>query len=543
MMLPEKWCDLPRDWRTRTAWTAYHRRRAKAIGCTYDEKRADDIVGFMQSHRLVKGRWGGQPVKLLPHFEHQAVRPFYGYMGDNGRRRFQRCDMWTGKKNAKTTNGSLVASEALFWEQEPGAEVYSCAGDHEQAGLIYQNFSPMVEGNAYLAPISKRLDTQKRIVYPQINGFYAATSSEAPTKAGYQPSCVLFDEIAFQKNRELWDMMTQGAFASRLEPQLWVMSTAGWDRNGIGYEEYTYARQVRDGIIDDPRLLPVIWEMPEDDDWTDERNWKKANPALDFVFDIENIRAEFRKAVERPANENAFRMLRLNQWVSQETRFIPMRAWDACGAEPHLFTGREWFGGVDLSTTTDLTAWVEIAFADGFCDINAHFWLPGAGIEDKERRDHAPYREWARAGLMTLTDGDIVDYQVVRRHINERAQLLGMPHEVGYDPWSARQFCEVDLPFDGFNMEQVRQGYATLSSPTKMLLELVLSGKLRHGGNPILRWHMDNCVAVSDPAGNIKLDKGKATNRIDGIAALVNALDRYSRRMGDLPSTPLILDL
>ena len=546
-MLSREWCDLPDDWRERDQsdpfWREWHTRRAREIGCTYDEARADGVVGFMQSHKLVKGRWGGQRVTLLPHFEQQAVRPFYGYMdADTGKRRFTRCDMWTGKKNAKTTNGSMIASEALFWEREPGAEVYSCAGDREQSGLIYQNFAPMVESNAYLAPISKRLDTQKRIVYPQLNAFYAATSSEAATKAGYQPSCVLFDEIAFQPNRALWDMMTQGAFASREQPQLWVMSTAGWDRNGIGYEEYTYARQVRDGVVDDPRLLPVIWEMPEDAEWDDPANWALANPALGYVFGMDSLEAEFRKAVERPANENAFRMLRLNQWVSQETRYIPMHAWDACNAEPHLFTGREWFGGLDLSTTTDVTAWVELAFDDGWCDVNAHFWLPGHDIEEKERRDHVPYREWARAGHMTLTDGDIVDYQVVRRHINQRAELIGMPYEVGFDPWSARQFCEVELPHDGFNMAQVRQGYATLSSPTKQLLELVVAGRLRHGGNPVLRWMADNVIAIRDPAGNVKLDKGRATGRIDGIAALVNALDRASRKQNEVPQAPVVFD-
>jgi phage terminase large subunit-like protein len=220
-----------------------------------------------------------------------------------------------------------------------------------------------------------------------------------------------------------------------------------------------------------------------------------------------------------------------------------MEAWDKCGDEPHLFTGREWFGGIDLSTTTDLTAWVELSFdGEGYCDVVPHFWLPGWGVEDKERRDRAPYREWARAGLMTLTEGDIVDYSVVRQHLNDRVALIGEPYEVGFDPWSARQFCEVDLPSDGFRMAQVRQGYATLSSPTKQLLELVISGKLRHGGNPILRWMADNAVSVSDPAGNTKLDKSKATSRIDGIAALVNALDRSSRRLSEEPSAPVIVD-
>lgn len=548
-MLPQGWCDLPDDWRTRTKWDGWHKSRAKEIGCTYDKARADEIVGFMQTHKLVKGRWGGQRVTLMPWFEHQAVRPFYAYKDEDDRRRFRRCDIWTAKKSSKTTSGSLVASEALFWEQEAGAEVYSFACDREQAALIYQSFAPMVDGHPRLSEISKRLDTNKRIVYPKLNAFYSAESSEVASKAGKQPSCVIFDELAFQPNRLLWDMATQGAFAARLEPQLWVMSTAGYDRNGIGYEEYGYARQVRDGIIDDKRLLPVIWETPDEADWNDPEVWKLANPSLILpgqdwgVFDMENLEAEHRKAVERPANENSFRMLRLNQWVSQETRYIPITAWDNCTAEPHLFTGREWFGGIDLSTTTDITAWVEIAFESGFCDVNCHFWLPGATVEDAERRDHVPYREWARAGLMTLTEGDIVDYSVVRGYVNSRAEILGMPYEVGFDPWSARQFCEVELPFDGFTMAQVRQGYATLSAPTKQLLELIISGKLRHGGNPILRWMADNCVAMRDPAGNVKLDKGKATARIDGIAALINALDRHSRRMMEQASGPLILDI
>jgi phage terminase large subunit-like protein len=503
------------------------------MGATYDSTRADRVVAFFGQLRHVKGRWGhgpdgqGEPFTLMAWQEHEIIRPFFGYIASDGRRIYKRCFIAVAKKNGKTALCAGLALYALFGEGEPGAEVYSAAADREQASLVFQSAAPMCRNVSALDKRSKILEVQRRIVVPSTNSFYQVLSAEVETKHGLSPFCVIFDELHAQPNRNLWDVLTAGAFAARLEPMLFTITTAGYDRNSICYEEWDYARKVRDGIIEDPALLPVIYEVPEDADWNDEKMWHLANPSLGTTIDLDDMRAEYRKAKELPANENAYRRLRLNQWVSQESRFLPMDKWDAL-EEPHSVSGRVHYAGLDLSSTTDITAYLRVAW-DGPClDVFGHYWVPGFNIEERERRDRAPYREWARQGFVTLTEGDIIDYASVRQHMREKSASDGRPAEVGFDPWNATQFCQVELPDDGFVTVEVRQGYRTLSAPTKRLLELVLAGQLRVK-DPVLRWMADNVVVTTDPTGAIKPDKSKARQRIDGIVALVVAIDRASR--------------
>ncbi len=561
MLLPAGWADLPADWRTRCDphdesaqrfWKRYHHERAEAIGCVYDELAADVRVQFFANLRLVKGsRFAGKPFTLLPHAEHQIVRPFFGYkeagtdppphrsdIDKLGTRQFRRADHWVAKKNAKTTLGAGLGAEALFLEREPGVEVYACAADREQAGRLYESLAPMISGQPTLDALSKRLDSVKRIVVPSLNGFLHVNSSEAYTKHGSQQFAVLADELHAWPGREYWSVMTQGAFASREEWILYVMSTPGFSMTGVGYEEFEYANRVRMGEIDDPRLLPAIHVLSQEDDWKDEANWYKANPALGFkgcgwpyALDIEDLRDEFRKALAMPSTEQEFRVLRLATWMSTTSRYFDMLAWGDCFEQmPTPLAGRPVYAGLDLSETQDITAAMHMAWDDdGGLSVVGHYWLPGAGIEDRERRDRVPYREWARQGWITLNDGDVIDYTGVRRYMNERADEWGMPVEAGYDPYNARQICEVLLAGeDGFNMVPVRQGPPSLSEPTKRLKDLQVSGKLRTGKDPVLRWMAENTVVLSDSNGNIKPNKapGKKRLRIDGISALVTGMNR-----------------
>lgn len=522
-------------------WSRHHSDAAEAVGCVYDKVRADEFVTVAESLVHPRGPLAGKPFSFMPWWEHRVARPLYGYIErDSGLRRYQRVYVWTAKKQAKTTSvAPHIPYHMVF--QNVGAQCYSAAGDREQAALVHQTVVPMYwqDGRGELTALLDDKPTHKRIVCARTNSFYQVLSSEAPTKAGIDVAFLHFDELAFQPNRYLWDILTQGSQAAQLEPVLIATSTAGYDRNGVCFEEWDYSRKVQAGIVDDPHLLVVLYEMPEDADWTDEAAWMLANPSMGTREDvlagratctIEGMRTEFRKALELPSNENIFRMMRLNQWVSQESRFIPMQAWDECGTLPVMdFAGIDYYDGLDLSSTTDISAYVEFAFdriGHGHVGAGTHFWLPQHGIEERERRDHAPYRQWAKDGHMTLVDGDFIDHRVIISHAEKRSAEIGMPREFAYDPYAARQICEVELPARGFNTVPIRQGFISLSEPTKKVLELVVSGRLHHGNNPVLRWMADNCVASTDPAGNIKLDKGKATGRIDGMAGLVNAVGR-----------------
>lgn len=556
-MLPQGWADLPDGWRSKCDphdeshahyWRMWHHERAEAIGCVYDEVAADTRVAFFAALKLVKGKWGGQSFVLLPHAEHQIVRPFFGYkvIGSEpspnraeidplGRRRFRRVDHWVAKKNAKTTLGGGLTAEALVLEREPGVEVYAASTDRHAASLVWQSAEPMIASQPTLSKMTKTIESQKRIVIPSLNGFFQVLSAESYSKHGLQPFAVLADELHAWPDPELWHVLTKGAFASRDEWILYVMSTAGFNMQGIGYSEFEKALGVRDGTIEDDRLLPAMHFVPQDADWKDEANWYKANPALGFpgcgwpyALDIDDMRAEFADALRNSADEYIFRVLRLCTWMSSTTRWLHPDDIVACVQPVQPLSGQH-TGGLDLSSTTDLTAYVRAVWNGGVLEAHGHYFMPEASIQEAERRDKVPYRKWVADGWITATEGNIVDYAYVREYVSDCADRDGRPASIGFDPWNATQLCQVELPSDGFEMVMVRQGFATLSDPTKRLQALIVDGKLRIGDDPVMRWALSNVVVEMDPAGGIKASKSKSPHRIDPVAALINAIDRANR--------------
>jgi HK97 family phage major capsid protein len=273
--------------------------------------------------------------------------------------------------------------------------------------------------------------------------------------------------------------------------------------------------------------LRWLWEVPEDADWQDEANWFLANPGLGTrddidagraFLDIQALREEFRIAQATPSYENTFRRLSCSQWVSQETRWLPMDKWRQCGApfDPESLRGRQCFAGMDLSSTTDLSALV-LTFPDddGGITVLPFFWIPQERMEERSRRDGVPYMAWCRQGLVEATPGNVIDYAYIRAKVNDLAEQYQIT-EIAYDPHNAVQLA-VELTGDGFEMLSLRQGFLSLSPPSKELERLVLSNKIRHGGNKVLEWMAENVMVLSDPAGNIKPDKSRNKDRIDGI--------------------------
>jgi phage terminase large subunit-like protein len=287
---------------------------------------------------------------------------------------------------------------------------------------------------------------------------------------------------------------------------------------------------VRDGIIEDPTFLPVLFGADEEDDWTDPQVWDRANPSMGQTILREDMAAECRRAQQTPALENKFRQLRLNQWVKQESRYIPMRYWDDCDERPSpsQLRGSVFFGGLDLATTTDLAAFVAVNVDDdGNFNVLPYFWIPEENVEQRVKRDKVPYEQWIREGWIEATPGNVIDYATIRQRIIEFGTEYEL-REMAYDRWGATQLSQ-DLDEEGLTVIPFGQGYGSMAGPTKELLKVVLEGKLRHGSNPVLRWMADNMVVRQDPAGNVKPDKEKSTEKIDGIVALVMALDRSIR--------------
>ncbi|MCX6001767.1 MAG: terminase large subunit [Chloroflexi bacterium] len=495
----------------------------------FSEARARRAVEFIQKLKHTKGEYAGHNFILQDWQRDKIIRPLFGTVNPDGTRQYRTCYVELPRKNGKTTIASAIALYLLYADSEAGCEIYSAANDRQQAALVFNEAAAMVRQEPNLFNISKIIDSQKRIVYHRFNSFYCAISAEAYTKWGINAHGIIYDELHAAPDRDLWDTLTTST-GSRRQPLTLVITTAGFDRNSICWEQHNYALKVQNGIIQDSTFLPVIFSAPEDADWKDEKVWKSSNPALGTFRNIDEMRTLCKKAQETAALEMTFRRLYLNQWVNSVESWLPMDAWDTCNSKVNVekLQGRTCYAGLDLASTTDLTA-LALVFIDndGTLDVLVHFWIPGDTAVEREKRDRVPYRAWAKEGLITFTEGNVIDYKYIQHTLEQLREKYDIA-EVAFDRWGATKLVQ-DLTDAGFLMVPFGQGFASMSPPTKELMNLVLSKKIRHGGNPVLRWNCDNLVVRTDPAGNIKPDKEKSTQKIDGMVALIMAIDRASR--------------
>ena len=500
----------------------------------FSEAAAQRAVNFFEKVLVhCDGEWAGKPFVLLP-WQTELVRTLFGTLNEDGQRQYRECYVEIARKNGKSQLAAGIALYLLFADGEPGAQVYGAAGDRDQAAIVFRVAGEMVKRSPVLAKRARVIDSTKRVLVPGSASFYRAIPSDSAGSHGFNASGVIVDEVHVQPNRELIDVLKTSTGARR-QPLTFYITTAGYDRNSICWELHDYACKVRDGVIVDPTFLPVLYAAEEADDWTAEATWRKANPSLGETVKLEYLQQQAAKAAEVPAYENTFRRLHLSQWTAQETRWLALDKWDACDALTPTddLLGRPCYGGLDLSSTTDLSAFV-LLFPDkeGGYDLLAWHWLPEEGMHERERRDRVPYSLWARQGFLNVTPGNVIDYEYIKAQIYALAAQYEI-REAGYDPWNAMQLV-LDLQTEGINMVPVRQGFASLSAPTKEFEKLVLGRKLRHGGNPLLRWEADSVTVLSDPSGNlkpVKPDRIKSTARIDGIVATVTALFSALRHM------------
>jgi len=497
----------------------------------YVDIYAQQAIDFIQCLTHVSGRWAGKPFILLK-WQRVLIKKLFGNVDENGKRIYRKCYAEIPKKDGKSELAAATALYLLTLDDEQGAEVYSAACDKRQATIVFRIAAQMVRKSEHLSSILKIIDSQKRIVYYETNSFYEVLSSDVKTKHGFNTHGCIFDELHAQPNRELWDVLTDGSGIAREQPLIFVITTAGWDRNSICWEIHNYALQVIKGIIKDKHFLAMIYSLDEKADWQDEANWFRVNPSLGTkeeikagtkIIDIERFRDDFNEAKQKPSAINNWRRLRLNQWTSQETRWLPIEKWDACPnkIDVESLKGKICYGSLDLSSTTDLTAF-DLVFED--FTILPFFFIPKERMLEKIKTDQVPYDIWEQQEYIIATEGNVVDYNVVEVTIKECLELYQV-QSIAYDRWNATKLVQ-DLIAGGYeHMIPIGQGYQSLNAPTKYLETLILDKKLNHGGNPVLRWNFDNVMILTDPAGNIKPDKGKSKQRIDGIVALIMALD------------------
>ena len=503
----------------------------KAKTSYYDKEAADYAVAFIQNLCHTKGTWAGKPFELID-WQEQIIRDIFGILKPNGYRQFNTAYVEIPKKMGKSELAAAVALLLTCADGEERAEVYGCAADRQQAGIVFDVAADMVRMSPALSRRVKILTATKRIVYTPTNSFYQVLSAEAYSKHGFNIHGVVFDELHTQPNRKLFDVMTKGSGDARMQPLYFLITTAGTDTRSICYETHQKAKDILEGRKIDPTFYPVIFGADESDDWTDPKVWKKANPSLGITVGIDKVKAACESARQNPAEENAFRQLRLNQWVKQSVRWMPMEKWDRCAfpVDEDELEGRICYGGLDLSSTTDITAFVLVfppADEDDKYAVLPYFWIPEENMELRVRRDHVPYDVWERQGFLQTTEGNVIHYGYIEKFIERLGERFNI-REIAFDRWGATQMVQ-DLEGMGFSVVPFGQGFKDMSPPTKELMKLVLEQRIAHGGHPVLRWMMDNIYIRTDPAGNIKADKEKSTEKIDGAVATIMGLDRAIR--------------
>lgn len=501
---------------------------ATAGDCTFDYETAQLACDFFPECLVhVKGEWAGRPI-VLEDWQQGVIANIFGWKRPDGTRRYRSAMLYVPRKNAKTTIAAGIALFLLFLDGEPGAEIYGAAANEEQAAICHTIAKGMVIGCPALAKRGKIF--RRSITHESAGSSYQIVTSKAATKHGFNPHGAIIDELHAQKDRDLVEALTTGA-GSRRQPFTLYTTTADFAKPSVCNEMHKYACDVRDGVIADPSFLPVVYEASREDDWTAEATWRKANPNLGVSVKLDFIREQCKKAQDRPAEENTFKRLHLNIITEQADRWLQLAKWDACAGElnadqlAEALAGEECFTGLDLSSTTDLTAFAMMFPPAGSREhwaVLLKTWAPRDNARQREQKDRVPYLLWAKQGFLKLTDGDVIDYDVVRDDIIALSNVYKFK-QIAFDRWGAENIAK-QLGNEGFDVVAFGQGMASMAAPTKEFERIVIGRELVHGGNPLLRWSASNIAVESDAAGNKKPTKKKSTERIDPIVATIMAL-------------------
>lgn len=433
-------------------------------------------------------------------------------------RRYREALILIPRKNGKSLLVSGISLYCLFCQRERGQQLYAAAGDRQQARLVHDVSKAMVLRDPDL---SKRAEVlRNEIRYPDRDSFFRVLSSETSGAHGFNSSMIVLDELHVLE-REFVNVLATSVGARR-EPLILAISTSGFDQTSVCFEKYQYAKGVRDGHIGDPAFFPVLYEAPPEADWKDPEVWAAVNPNLGVSISHEYLERECQRAQESPAFESVFKRLHLNIWTEAASPYISLTDWDACQGEIPDLSGRPCFGGLDLSATQDLTSFA-LCFPpqeDGEpFHVLSWSWLPEDTARAQRRK---PYLQWIQEEHLTAISGAVIEHEVVLEKILQLKSQYEIV-SVAFDRWGAEAVRQA-LEAEGVVMVGHGQGFKDQNGPTKELLKLVLSRKLRHDGDPVLRWAISNLTVEQDAAGNLKPSKRKSSEKIDPVVALIMAL-------------------
>ena len=495
----------------------------------FDPSRAKHVWAFFQDWlRHSKGRFSGKPFELLD-WQAEMLGELFGWVrvSDNTRR-YRVAYISTAKKQGKSTLLAGIGLYLLVMDGENGAEIYGAAADREQASVVFREAASMVRASPMLSEILEVIDSRRTIAYRREASFYRVLSADAFRAEGLNIHGLLFDELHAQRDRRLWDALRYGG-AAREQPLLVSITTAGYDRNSICYEQYRYAKQVLADWRHDPAFFAYIAEMEQDANWKDPDVWPQANPSWGITIKPDDFAADVREAEQSTSKLNSFLRYRMNTWTQQDTRWIKPEVWVACRSEPpEPLDGKPCWIGLDLAYTQDTSALVAVfPDAEGGIDVWARFYIPGDLIEERERRDRFSYSQFVREGHIVATPGNVTDYDFIRRDVEEFAQRYAV-RLVAVDPYNATHLSN-QLDGLGIPVRRYPQGFAGMNAPSRLLENLLAQGKIRHT-SPVLDWQANNVAIRQNAEGLIRPLKPKpnSSERVDGIIALVMAIGAWS---------------
>lgn len=497
------------------------------MNCVFDEAAADRACQFFEDHlQHVEGLLAGKPF-TLESWQRKIVADLFGWKRPNGTRRYRTAYIEVPRKNGKSTLAAGLALYLLLADREAGAQVYSAAGDRGQARIVFDAAKKMVDQNPMLA--SETECFQNRIVGKRAGGFYTSLSAEAYSKHGFNAHGVIFDELHVQPDRELWDVLTT-SMGARTQPLTVAITTAGHDRSSICWELHQRAKSAIEDPESDPYFYPCVFGADENDDWTDEGVWQKANPNYGVSLTADFMREKCEEAKRSPSFENTFRRLHLNQWTEQAERYLQMDKWDKCKRDFTIqdMVGKRCFGGFDLASTRDTNSFnLLFPMGDDTYRTLGWYWAPRQSVSDRAHQDRRQVLNWGNQGLITLTDGDMVDCRRMATEIVELCSLFDV-ELIGYDKAGIGRPVMQMMAEMGFDIEnravEYSQGRLSMSPPTKTLDILVGSQKLHHNGDPVLRWMAGNLAVKIDHQDNHQPSKSNSADKIDGVIALIMAL-------------------
>lgn len=528
-----------------------------------DSDRVLRIIRFIETLTVPSGKGKGKPFHLRP-WQKEFIRDVYGPITKEGHRLVRRAILSLARKNGKTAlTATLCLVHLVGPEAEPNGEIYSAANDRDQAAIVFKYAAQIVRAEPELLALVTIVDSTKTMVASSNGSVYRAVSAEAGTKFGLNPTVCVYDELAQAKDTALYDAL-DSAFGAREEPLFIVISTQSND------PQHILSQLIDDGLSKrDSTTVCHLFTVPEpkegdsDDHLTNEKRWKLANPALGDFLSLTDMRTAAKRAIRMPSREAAFRNLRLNQRINAESPLIPRAEWMACKGPATIATGDPIYLGLDLSGKTDLTALVAVSAGDSDT-VRPWFWKPQATLVEHEKRDRVPYTVWKTQGHLDTTPGKSILYEWVAARLAQIAKeyvivglafdryriddLLSAMAKIGVEayidtsrPAEPTGDAAQDAKEQQRNAQQSRaragairmvpwgQGYKDMTPAVEALEGSILERKFQHDGHPVLTWNAANAIAVSDPAGNRKLDRSATRFRIDGIVALAMAMGLKSR--------------